>query len=341
VAHNFLIDDLRREQRAVLLSPEGTQEVAPATGVDDELALIFLCCHPALSRAAQIALTLRVAYGFGALQIARAFLADERAIAQRIVRAKQTLRDAGALFEVPDPDELPARLEAILDVLYQVFTEGYTSTIEERGIDVALCEESLRLVRLLGADPRTATPAVAALHALLAFHAARVEARRADDGGLLLLHEQDRSRWNRDQLAEGFAALERASRGTVLSRFHLEAGIAACHASAPSHITTDWAKIVELYDLLRTVTPSLVVDVNRAFAVAMLRGARAGLDELDAIPERDIVGRYPYALACYADLHAAQGEHETARFFLDQALAHQPSPAERRLLERKRAALHR
>src|SRR5262249_33677418 len=156
-------------------------------------------------------------------------------------------------------------------------------------------------------DERWTSPAAEALRALFCFHAARTPARTAEDGSLVLLHEQDRSRWDADLLDEGFLFLGRSARGEELSRFQLEAGIAACHAQATSYATTDWGKIVDLYDLLRATSPSPVVDVNRALAVGMLRGALAGLDELDAIPERDLLARYPYALAVYAELHASRG----------------------------------
>jgi RNA polymerase sigma-70 factor (ECF subfamily) len=340
VAHNSMVDALRRAKRTVALAEEHLGAVdPPAAHVDDELCLVFLCCHPSLPRAAQVALTLRVAYGFTTGQIARAFLSDERTIAQRIVRAKQHLRDEGTRFELPEPDEVATRLRAILDVLYQLFTEGHSTTDSEAGIDEDLCQESLRLVRLLTDDPRWTSPGAEALRALFCFHAARSRARTAEDGSLVLLHEQDRSLWDRELLDEGFVLLGRSARGEELSRFHLEAGIAACHAKAGSHATTDWAEIVALYDLLQSASPSPVVDVNRALAVAMLRGALAGLDELDAIPERDLLARYPYAQAVYAELHAALGHRQQARAFLDQALAQQASPAERALLRRKRAAL--
>lgn len=340
VAHNAMIDSLRRERRSVPLEDEHVGAADPPTAeLDDELRLMFLCCHPTLSRAAQIALTLRVAFGFETPQIARAFLSDERTIAQRIVRAKQRLRDEGIRFEVPEVSELPSRLRPILDVLYQLFTEGYATTAGESGIDDALCADSLRLARLLTDDARGSTPAGEALRALFCFHVARAAARRAEDGSLLLLHEQDRSQWDTGLLAEGFDRLKRSARGGEVTRFHLEAGIAANHAGAASYATTDWAEIVRLYDVLREIAPSPVVDVNRGLAVAMLRGATAGLDELDAIPERDLLNRYPYALAMYAELHASLGHTEEAVGYLERALEQQTSPAERALLLRKRATL--
>ncbi len=340
VAHNVVVDELRAERRHVELTQEdaGTSEPSRVE-LDDELRLIFLCCHPALPRAAQIALTLRIAFGFETPQIARAFLADERTIAQRIVRAKQRLRDQNTPFELPEPSELPERLAPILAVLYQLFNEGYATTDSESGIDEALCSDSLRLVRLLTDDVRSTTPAAEALRALFCFHVARAPARRAEDGGLLLLHEQDREKWDRVLFAEAFTYLGRSARGRELTHFHLEAAIAACHAQAPSYTATDWAEILRLYDLLRRAAPSPVVDVNRALAVAMCRGATAGLDELDAIPERELIARYPYALATYAELHASLGHIDQARHFFERALEQQTSRAERALLERKRAAL--
>jgi RNA polymerase sigma-70 factor (ECF subfamily) len=313
----------------------------PAFESDDELRLRFLCCDPALARAAQIALVLNVAFGLEARQIATAFLSDERTVAQRIVRAKQRLRDQGVRFDMPEAAALPARLAAILDVLYVVFSEGYNPTADDAALDAGLCNEALRFVRLLTGTRRTAVAAAFALRALLCFHASRVPARLADDGSLLLMPEQDRGRWDGALMAEAFSSLESAGSGEELSRFHVEAAIAACHATGSTWATTDWPRIVELYDLLRELAPSLVVDVNRALAIAMQAGARAGLDELDAIPEREVLGRYPYALAAYADLHASLGNLEEARRYLERALEHQSSPAQQALLRRKRAALQR
>lgn len=342
VAHNAMVDALRRERATEALDHDHHAPVdPPALDGDDELRLMFLCCDPVLTRAAQIAIVLNVAFGLNARQIAKAFVSDERTVAQRIVRAKQRLRESGVRFDVPQGAELPARLAAMLDVLYIVFSEGYDPTDDDAALDASLCNEALRLVRLITDATRTATPPALALRALLCFHASRAPARLADDGSLLLLPEQDRARWDGTLIAEAFHYLAAAGSGTELSRFHIEAAIAACHAIAPTYATTDWEQIVELYDMLKEEAPSLVVDVNRALAVAMTKGARAGLDELDAIPEREILARYPYALAAYADLHASLGELEQARSYLDRALTHQASPAQHALLERKRVALER
>jgi RNA polymerase sigma-70 factor (ECF subfamily) len=227
----------------------------------------------------------------------------------------------------------------MLDVLYIVFSEGFNPTDDDAALDSGLCNEALRLVRLLTETKATAVPEAFALRALLCFHASRVPARVADDGSLLLIPEQERARWDRALLSEAFTCLNDAGTGTVLTRFHIEAAIAACHALATTYATTDWARIADLYDLLRQCSPSVVVDVNRALAKAMDSGARVGLDELDAIPEREVLGRYPYALAAYADLHASLGNIDEARAYLDRALANQSSPAQYALLKRKRAAL--
>jgi RNA polymerase sigma-70 factor (ECF subfamily) len=342
VAHNALIDALRRELPCEPLTASlDIPAEPPALESDDELRLTFLCCDPVLARAAQVALVLNVIFGLTARQIATALLSDERTVAQRIVRAKQRLREEGIRFDVPQGGALPPRLEVVLDVLYVVFSEGYNPTEQDETLDAGLCNCGLRLARLLTQERQTATPAAFALRALMCFHASRLPARLADDGSLLLIQEQDRACWDSVLIQEAFGCLERAGRGTELSRFHIEAAIAACHALGPTYAGTDWARIVGLYDLLTQRWPSLVVDVNRALAIAMYRGARVGLDELDAIPEREILGRYPYALAAYADLHASLGNLEEARRYLERALEHQSSKAQHALLQRKWAALVR
>lgn len=343
VAYNASIDALRRERSH--LSLEGAKDVPdaepPSLDADNEIRLMFLCCDPGLSRAAQIALVANVAFGLTAGQIAIAFVSDERTVAQRLVRAKRRLRDRGVRFDVPSIDTLPARLAGMLDVLYVVFSEGHTPSVGEEAIDDGLCREALRCIRLLSSRDDTGSPATFALRSLLCFHAARAPARFADDGSLLLLAEQDRAKWDTSLVDEAFACLARAGDGLEVSRYHLEAGIAACHAVAPGYAATDWARVVDFYETLRERWPSLVIDVNRALAIAMCDGARAGLDALDAIPEREVLVRYPYALAAYAELHASLDQLDAARSYLDRALNHQTSPAQAALLRRKRNALDR
>ena len=342
VAHNALVDALRRQLPTEALDdhPDGRVD-PPELETDDELRLIFLCCDPVLTRAAQVALVLNVTFGLSARQIATAFISDERTVAQRIVRAKQRLRSEGIRFDVPEAVELPGRLATILDVLYIVFSEGYNPTIDNAALDAGLCNEALRLVRLLTETKQTVMPAAFALRALLCFHASRIPARLADDGSVLLMPEQDRARWDATLLSEAFSCLNEAGSGAELSRFHIEAAIAACHALGSTYATTDWPRIVELYEILRERAPSLVIDVNRALAIAMQGGAKAGLDELDAIPEREVLSRYPYALAAYADLHASLGNLMEARRYLTRALQYQPSPTHQALLRRKLAELDR
>jgi RNA polymerase sigma-70 factor (ECF subfamily) len=343
VAHNVMVDALRREPAVAALDAVHDAPVdgdPPALDGDNELRLILLCCDRRLTRAAQLALVLNVAFGLSARQIASAFLSDERTVAQRIVRAKQRLRDEGVRFALPDGAALPAQLAAVLDVLYLVFSEGFNPTGADTALDVGLCNEALRLVRLLTETEHTVTPAAFALRALLCFHASRAPARLADDGSLLLMPEQDRARWDGRLMAEAFQSLNPAGAGQELTRFRLEAAIAACHALGSTYATTDWARIVELYDLLRE---RAVAGGRRQLSAGDLDagGAQAGLDELDAIPEREVLGRYPYALAAFADLHASLGNLEEARSYLDRALAHQAAPAQQALLRRKRAALER
>jgi len=339
VAHNALVDVLRRPAADALEDSEAEPPAPPPQDEDDELRLLFVCCDPVLPRAAQIALVLSVAFGLTARQISGAFLSDERTVSQRIVRSKQKLRDQGVTFDLPDRAFLSARLGTVLEVLYVLFGEGYHPSLQADELGEALCADALRLVRRLTESALTASPAAFALRALFCFHASRLPARVADDGSLLLLPEQDRNRWNAVLAEEGFTCLGKAGAGDALTRFHLEAAIAACHALAPSYADTEWVRVVELYDMLRTSHPSVVVDVNRAVAVGMKSGARAGLDELDGIPERDVLARYPYALAAYADLHASLGNLDEAAEYLHRALGHQSFPAQRALLRRKLAAL--
>lgn len=343
VAHNVVVDGMRRQRatKSLDVAVAIPDDELPRPDEDDEIRLMFLCCDPSLPRAAQIALVLNIAFGLSARQIATAFVGDERTIAQRIVRAKQRLRDAGVRFDVPTAPLIPGRVTAILDVLYIVFSEGYTPSIGEESIDPGLCRDSLRFARLLTKRSDTGIPAAFALRSLLCFHAARAQSRIADDGSLLLLAEQDRAQWDRVLIDEGIQCLEHAAAGTELTRFHVEAAIAACHTVAPNYASTEWAQLVSMYDTLRELAPSLVIDVNRALAVAMHSGAQAGLDELDAIPERDVVARYPYALAIYAELHTSLGNLDAARSYLDRAIACQSSAAQLALLQRKRRALDR
>jgi RNA polymerase sigma-70 factor (ECF subfamily) len=301
---------------------------------------MFLACHPILSREARVALTLKTVCGFGVREIARAFLSKEDAIAQRLVRAKRQLRDADVAFELATAD-YPARLESVLDVLYLLFNEGYAAHTGDDLVRAELCREAIRLGELLAASgPRICADGAPAVHALLALmylQAARLPARVAgDNGGMLLrLAEQDRSLWDASAIARGLQHLDAAAAGDTLTVYHLEAGIAACHAMATRYEDTDWANIVELYDSLIAIKPTPIVALNRAIAISRLRGARAGLAAVDAIAGDPLLARYYLLHATLGELALECGDRDRAADGFAAALACECSEPERRFLERR------
>ncbi|MFP5378257.1 MAG: RNA polymerase sigma factor [Vicinamibacteria bacterium] len=303
---------------------------------DDELGMMFLACHPAIGREARVALVLKLVGGFGVREIARAFLADETAIAQRLVRAKRRLREAGAEFAPPGRADLADRLDAVLEAVYLMFNEGYAATAGDRVIREDVAGEAVRLARLLAAHPETGVPRSHALHALVCLHAARFPARAASDGALYLLRDQDRAAWDRGLVAEGMRALDRASTGDRVSAYHLEAGIAACHAVAPTFDATDWPQILSLYDDLLALTASPIVALNRAIAVSRVHGARAGIDALAEVERDPALAGYHPLKTVLAELWREAGDARKARAYLDLALASAMSGPERRLLEARR-----
>ena len=280
---------------------DDAQKLADDDIGDDLLRLLFVSCHPALPMESRVALTLRMLGGLSTPEIARAFLQQEPTVAQRIVRAKRTLAEKQVPFEVPRKAELPERLDAVLEVLYLVFNEGYAATSGEDWMRPALCEEALRLGRVLvGLLPNE--PEALGLLALMELQASRMPARTQADGSPILLPEQNRARWDRLQIQRGLQALQRAQRlGGGQGPYALQAAIAACHARAPRADETDWARIAALYGLLAQVMPSPVVELNRAVAVGKAQGAGAGLAIVDAL--RDIP-----QLRGYAPLHAVRGD---------------------------------
>jgi RNA polymerase sigma-70 factor (ECF subfamily) len=306
---------------------------------DDLLRLIFMTCHPVLSTQARAALTLRLLGGLTTDEIARAFLVPEATVAQRIVRAKRTLAEARIAFEDPTPDELAERLSSVLEVIYLIFNEGYSATAGDDWLRPALCEEALRLGRILaGLAPEE--PEVQGLVALMEIQASRTRARVGPRGEPVLLVDQDRSRWDHILVGRGLAALERAERlGGSLGRYALQAAIAACHARARSVEETDWAGIVALYDGLFQLSGSPVVELNRAVAVGMAFGPAAGLELVDELVVEGSLQGYHLLPSVRADLLAKLGRAEEARAELALAASLTRNVRERRLLLERAASL--
>jgi RNA polymerase sigma-70 factor (ECF subfamily) len=304
---------------------------------DDRLRLIFTCNHPALPLDARLALTLREVCGLTTEAIAKAFLTSPTTLAQRIVRAKAKIREAQLPYEVPARAELPERLDAVLQVIYLVFNEGYTASSGEALTRPDLSREAIRLGRILvGLLPESE---VIGLLALMLLHESRREARTSPEGDLILLEDQDRSRWNREYIIEGIALVRGALLSGRLGVYTLQATIAAVHAFALTFATTDWAQIVHLYDRLLQIAPSPVIELNRAGAVAMRDGPAAGLALMDAILARGELSHYHWAYAARADLYRRLGRSDEARASYGQALVLTQQEPERRFLEQRMASL--
>jgi len=301
---------------------------------DDRLRLIFTCCHPSLSLEAQVALTLRTLGGLETDEIARAFLVPVATMAQRLVRAKGKIRDAHIPYSVPDTKDMPARVDAVLTVIYLVFTEGYAPTRGAELVRTNLCAEAIRLGRLVRTLMVSPPAEATGLLALMLLHDSRREARLDQAGDLVLLEEQDRRRWNQAQIAEALPLVEEALRGGP-GPFALQAAIAALHCQAARPEATDWPQIVRLYDLLERLEPSPVVSLNRAAAVAMVDGPRAALAIVDALAAGGELERYHLLHAARADLLRRLGALADAARSYEQALALVTNDAERRFLERR------
>jgi RNA polymerase sigma-70 factor (ECF subfamily) len=300
---------------------------------DDRLRLIFTCCHPALPPEGQLALTLREVCGLTTEEIARAFLVPPATLAQRIVRAKAKIREASIPYEVPSPQELPERLSAVLHVIYLVFNEGYSAAAGAEVTRAELTGEAIRLGRLL--TELQPEPEVIGLLAMMLLQESRRAARTSPTGELILLENQDRSLWNREQIAEGVALLEKALKSRRFGSYTLQAAIAAVHAEAESVAATDWRQIVALYNQLVRIQPSPVVQLNRAVAIAMHNGPEAGLARIDAVLEHGELANYYLAHSARADMYRRLGRTAEARSSYEKALALTQQEPERQFLQER------
>jgi RNA polymerase sigma-70 factor (ECF subfamily) len=348
VARNRALDVLRRRTRfralegdvvsLLVARVERLPEIVFARELDDDpLRLIFTCCHPALAPASQVALTLKTVCGFSVDEIARAFLARRATVAQRLARAKSRLAELRPGFQVPPPEALGARLRSVHRVLYLLFNEGYAPGAGDSAIRADACAEAVRLAELVASHPVTGTSESHALAALLLLQGARLATRQDAQGEILLLAEQDRSLWDQAWLARGFAHLRRAMDARELGALHLEAGIAAAHAAAPSYEATDWPAILGYYDRLMELGPSPVVALNRAVAVAHVRGPEAASAECDALANEPALASYYLLPAVRAELYRRSGRRADARRSFERALALAGCEPVRRLLQRRLA----
>jgi RNA polymerase sigma-70 factor (ECF subfamily) len=347
-ARNKALDVLRRQAALRRKEPELEERLrerqSRQDGVDlpealelqdEQLAMIFVCCDPALPAEARVALTLKAVGGFSVAEIGRAFLCEEATIAQRLVRAKRRIREAGITLALPSPAAIPTRLDSVLQVLYLLFNEGYGAHTGEDLVREDLCGEAIRLAQLLASRPDTGLPKVHALLALFYFQAARLEARVDGEGNLLLLAEQERSQWDQQLLAHGLAELERAAHGDELSEYHLQAGIAAGHATSASVAETNWPRLLALYDQLLALAPSPVVALNRAIAQSMVEGPGAALAAVDELSAEDALKNYYLLPAVRADFLRRLGRSAEAAACYQEALSYPCTEPERRFLMRR------
>jgi RNA polymerase sigma-70 factor (ECF subfamily) len=339
-ARHKALDRLRRERRrpdkevAAVRELGDTQAASPGPAGDDQLGLIFACCHPALDPTVRVPLTLRAVCGLTTVEIAAVFLVPEATMAQRLVRAKRKIREAGIPLRVPPVDVLPTRLAAVLRVVYLVFTEGHRPAAGDAPVRADLCEEAIRLARVL-TELLPEEPEVTGLLALLLLTDSRRPARVDDRGGLVLLADQDRSLWDRGAIAEGTALVEAALRRGRPGPYQLQAAIAACHSVAARAQDTDWRQIAALYGELIRHEPTAVVEANRAVAVAMAEGPHAGLVILDALGADPRMARWPLLHTARADLLARAGRGADAVDAYRHALELEPPAAERAFIARR------
>ena len=345
VAKNRAVDILRRQGRWREKRDELERSILPQLDAghvffsdelgDDQLRMMFACCHPALSANAQVALTLKAVGGFSVNEIARAFLTVKSTIAQRLVRAKRTLRSKRIHLAIPASETLQARIDAVLEVLYLLFNEGYSASAGGDLVRADLCGEAVRLVELVALHPVVGGPRVHALAALFLFQAARLPARVDGDGELLLLDQQNRSLWDRALLRRALQHFRLAARGGKLSAYHLQAEIASYHTLAESFEATDWAAILRCYDHLLELDPSPVVALNRVVALTRVEGADSGLQALGEIRDEPALQRYHHLFAIEGDLLSRLGRTNDAKAALSRAISLVPDGPARRYLERR------
>jgi RNA polymerase sigma-70 factor (ECF subfamily) len=348
-AKNRALDVLRRERTARTFAPElgrllesewtlapaVEEQFEPNTIKDDQLRMMFSCCHPRLAEEAQVALILHILCGFSVDEIASAFVSGHAAIEKRITRAKKALAGSKRLFDISGSDDFAQRLPAVHRALYLLFNEGYHGASPESAVRAELCREAMRLTNLLLAHPFAATPATHALAALMCFDAARLPARVDASGQLNSLFDQDRTRWDSQLVDEGEKHLDLSATGPGLTDYHVEAAIAWVHAMAHRTEDTDWARIVSLYDTLMTLRPSPVVALNRAIAIAQRDGPQRGLQEIHAIADHDRLSTYPFYHAALGEFEFRSGRHQTAREHFQAALTLARNPMERRFLDQR------
>jgi RNA polymerase sigma-70 factor (ECF subfamily) len=349
-AKNLALDALRRERNwqrkeaSITAEQEirlASEESADGHHIDDDtLRMLFVCFHPQISIEAQLALALRTVCGLSPAEIGAAFLTSEAAIAKRLVRTRQLIRDLRLPFAVPDAGQLPQRLDGVHTALYLLFNEGYKASSGDRLIREELCHEAIRLARLLAGHPATALPATKALLALMCLNAARLPARVSPAGEIVRLHHQNRSQWDAALIQEGILSLGAASTGDVISSYHLEAGIAACHCLAPDEAGTDWSRILELYDQLLLLKPTPIVAMNRSVAIARVHGPREALDALESVPNRQSLDPQHLYHAIRASFLAQLGRHAEACAAYQRAADLAPCDAEREFLLRQTLDSH-
>jgi len=348
-AKNRALDVLRRERTAHTFAPElgrlleSEWTLAPTIEEqfeehaikDDQLRMMFSCCHPRLRENAQVALMLNILCGFTVDEIAGAFVSSHAAIEKRITRAKKVLAQSKRLFDVADEAQFSTRVSSVERALYLLFNEGYHGASAETAVRTELCQEAMRLAAILLDSPLGKTPGTYALAALMCLNAARLPARIDASGNLRTFLDQDRSQWDQQLVNEGLQLLDLSARGSQLTSYHVEAAIAAVHARAKCVEDTDWEAIVSLYDVLMTTQPSPIVALNRAIAVAQSEGPQRGLEEINAIAGKERLASYPFYSAALGELEFRRGRQDAAREHFQTALLHARNPMERHFLERR------